>query len=593
MPAGISIWAQTWEMVKADAQTFIFGEGWGETVDEADKQALSSLVSKISIVVSSNFEMLEGESKTAVGDDYNRYIENKISTYANATLTNTELYIISNEPDAHVARWIKRTELDRIFEGRRSKVLEYVQNAERGESLGKVDDALRNYYWAYCLLKTLQHPSELKYKDAFGQSHLLVTWIPEKMDGIFDDIRPSVIDRDGDNLNIYFSFRGKPVASLDYTYFDGSHWSNIYSAKDGKGVLELAPGALGETIQIKYEYAYKNEAHIDKELYSVISVVKGNAMRASYDTINGGINKNMAQVAENETKESVKELSEALPASYDENKVRESVDRVVKAISTKQYAAAYQCFTDEGLDIYKRIIAYGNAALVGRPSYSIYRNGDNTVVRSITMSFSFEKGLRKSFVEDIVFTFNDEGLIDCLAFALDEKAMKDILKKQAWPENSRMSIVEFLENYKTAFALKRLDYIRTIFDDNAVIIVGKVARVSNSYSGDSINLPQNNRIVTRTRYNKQQYIKHLEACFASKEFVNIRFSNNDVVKAGKGGEVYGIQIKQDYYSNNYGDTGYLFLLVDMNKPSEPMIKVRTWQQEPDPVDGLFDISSFD
>ena len=74
--------------------------------------------------------------------------------------------------------------------------------------------------------------------------------------------------------------------------------------------------------------------------------------------------------------------------------------------------------------------------------------------------------------------------------------------------------------------------------------------------------------------------------------MNIRFANNDVVKAGKGGEIYGIQIKQDYYSTNYGDSGYLFLLVDINKPLEPTIKVRTWQPEPDPIDGLFDISHF-
>lgn len=65
-----------------------------------------------------------------------------------------------------------------------------------------------------------------------------------------------------------------------------------------------------------------------------------------------------------------------------------------------------------------------------------------------------------------------------------------------------------------------------------------------------------------------------------------------MVKAGRGGEVYGIQIKQDYYSTNYGDTGYLFLMVDLNNPDEPIIKVRTWQEEPDPVDGLYDLMDF-
>lgn len=589
----ISAHAQSWEYVKTDTQTYISGEGWGETIDEADKQALASLISKISVVISNDFEMLEGESKIGEEAEYQIYIENKISTYSNATLTNTESLILSNEPDAHVARWIKRSELDKIFQGRKDKVLEYVGNAVKSEEKGKIDDALRNYYWAYQMLKTLQHPSELKFRHE-GEQHVLISWIPVRMDEIFDDIKPVVIGRNGDDVELYFSFRDKPVASLDYTYFDGSRWSNIYSAKDGKGVLELAPGALGENIQIKYEYAYKNEAHIDKELYSVINVVKGNAMKASYANIKCKVEKAAAKQIAKEEKETAEKITETLTKLDDEAFIRATMDKIVDAIKTKNYSSVDDLFTTDGMDMYHRLVSYGKASLVGTPIYSIYRNGDRVIVRSIPMSFSFSRGVRKSFVEDVVFTFNAAGQIECLAFALDDKAAQDILGKQAWPVNARMSIIEFLENYKTAFALERLDYIKTIFDDNAVIIVGKVAKVATPTMTDQAKMPtiNNNTIVTRTRYSKEQYIKHLEACFASNEFVNIRFANNDVVKAGKGGEIYGIQIKQDYYSTNYGDTGYLFLLVDINKPLEPTIKVRTWQPEPDPVEGLFDISHF-
>ena len=583
--------AQTWEEVQADTQTYLYGEGTGETIDEADQQALASLISKISVVVSSNYEMLEGESRTDQGAEYQRYIENKVSTFSNATLTNTESKILSNEPDAHVVRWIRRSEIDRIFQARKNKILEYVGNAFRGESKGKVDDALRNYYWAYSLLKTLQHPSELTYTDDDGHEHVLVSWIPQQMNEIFDDIKPSVVSRRGDDLEIYFSFRDKPVTSLDYTYFDGSRWSNIYSAKDGRGVLELSAGAVGENIQLKYEYAYKNEAHIDKELYDVINVVKANAMRKSYVNVRGDVDTEVAAAAQEHAEQASAAAVSKLTKLDDETLIRGTMERVVSAIGSKAYGMADECFTPDGLDIYRRLISYGRAALVGTPTYKIYRNGDRTVVRAVPMSFSFQRGLRKSFVEDVVFTFTPDGKIDNLAFALDESATTDVLTKGAWPENARMSIIEFLENYKTAFALERLDYIRTIFDDNAVIITGKI--VKPKLDG----IPENNRLqlnqnVVKTRYTKEQYIKHLEQSFASKEFINIRFSNNDIIKAGKGGEIYGIQIKQDYYSDNYGDTGYLFLLVDINSPTEPIIKVRTWQPEPDPVDGLYDISNF-
>ena len=55
-------------------------------------------------------------------------------------------------------------------------------------------------------------------------------------------------------LNI--SYDGKPVSSFDYTYFDGMDWSNIYSAKDGLGVIELLPGMAADNLQIRCEYEF-------------------------------------------------------------------------------------------------------------------------------------------------------------------------------------------------------------------------------------------------------------------------------------------------------------------------------------------------
>jgi hypothetical protein len=209
------------------------------------------------------------------------------------------------------------------------------------------------------------------------------------------------------------------------------------------------------------------------------------------------------------------------------------------------------------------------------------------------MSFSFNRGVRKNFVEDIVFTFNDEKKIDCIAFGLDQKAKDDIMNRVVWSAEARQTIVEFLENYKTAYALKRLDYLRTIFDDNAVIIVGHVAERLEAIPGrtDEMTTFKNNKYITRNRLTKEQYLKKLEDCFHSNEFINIRFANNDVRKA-KEGEEYGIQIKQDYYSTNYGDEGYLYIQVDLDDRKEPIIKVRTWQEKPDPQIGLFGMGNW-
>jgi hypothetical protein len=150
-----------------------------------------------------------------------------------------------------------------------------------------------------------------------------------------------------------------------------------------------------------------------------------------------------------------------------------------------------------------------------------------------------------------------------------------------------VAIINFIENYKTAYALKRLDYIESIFSDNALIIVGKIVK---KHTGPENRLPINTTKLTQ--YSKGQYLKQLSSVFKSNEYVNLKFTDITVKKAGAGGEIYGIQLQQDYFSTSYGDTGYLFLMADLNKPEEPVIHIRTWQPEKDPNFGLYDISSF-
>ena len=100
-----------------------------------------------------------------------------------------------------------------------------------------------------------------------------------------------------------------------------------------------------------------------------------------------------------------------------------------------------------------------------------------------------------------------------------------------------------------------------------------------------------NEMVKHTRLSKQEYIRNVERSFKSNEFINIRFTDNDVKKMGVGADTYGIQIHQDYYSSSYADTGYLFLMVDLNDPDLPCIKVRTWQPKRDPnINSNFDKS---
>ena len=134
----------------------------------------------------------------------------------------------------------------------------------------------------------------------------------------------------------------------------------------------------------------------------------------------------------------------------------------------------------------------------------------------------------------------------------------------------------FLENYKTAYALKRTDYIRSIFDEDALIITGRILK-----NAGKANEYRAGKYVSLTRQSKAEYIQRLEKVFASQEFINVQFTDCKVLILGKIQSLYGIQIRQEYYSSTYSDSGYLFILVDLQDSTKPVIHVRTWQEAPD------------
>lgn len=579
--------AENWEEISSNP-AYLIGEGYGSSVKEAEDHALSDLLSQLKVYVQS-----ESYQKTNRKEHNGNVSENaqffaSISTYAGATLTNMNRLIIKNEPDAHVGCWVKRSEINRIFEGRKAKILDLVEAALRAETSGKVDFALKDYYWALTLLNSMQFPDEVRYKsEEDGKEHLLMTWIPERMNHVFADVEAHVTGRNGDDVDLLFTYRGKPVNSLDYTYFDGRDWSNIYSAKNGQGVLELAQGNVSSTYQVKLEYEFRGEAHIDKELESVLAVVKSTPMRNAYLNVKAEVQADQPKLNEKSFTQVSADVYQKPEALANDAPYQQAVEQVVHAIRTRNYEAAAGLFSANGLDIYRQLIKYGSARIVGTPTYTFYRYGDEVVSRGLQLSFSFKSGMRKSFVEDVVFTFDKAGKIDNVAFGLGKTAEDDILGKGVWSETARMAIMQFLENYQTAYALKRLDYIETIFDDDAVIITGTVAKRNGGSHDDNGNIYLDNKIVKYNRFDKRSYLRHLAQSFASKEYINLRFANNDVVKLGKGGEMYAIQIAQEYYSSNYGDQGYLFLMVDINDPQKPIIKVRTWQPDKDPEFGLY------
>ena len=120
-----------------------------------------------------------------------------------------------------------------------------------------------------------------------------------------------------------------------------------------------------------------------------------------------------------------------------------------------------------------------------------------------------------------------------------------------------------------------------------------VKKKSNQVGEREISL-EGQDVIKYNRFSKDEYIRNLARCFKNNEFINLRFTNNDVqwLEKYEKEKLFAIQIGQEYNSSTYGDKGYLFLLVDMTNRDEPQIKIRTWQPNEVSMDKLYNAGDF-
>ncbi len=599
--------AQNWDHIVSSGE-YYYGVGIGKDAAEAKQSALTELTMQISVNVSTSFAEIDDMTDKDGEISHETRVLNCVRTYSQSTLTNAEFWPpTGKEPEVTVRCHIKRSDLARIFESRIAKAKDMTKIAADCLETGKVDMALQYYYWAYSLVRSLQYPNEVT--DEHG---ILVDWIPVKINEILSDVSVSFDSKDGDYVDLLFTYKGQPVSSIEFTYSDGRTECNGL-VRDGRGMLEMVPGYETDIYHVNIEYECREQARGDMEMENVLGVITPKPFPKAQLIVDVGKGKqgksakgNSAVASQQENrmtagskaadnrKEDASAVSmggnvAATSVSTDVEAQARVIADVIAAIEKRDAFAAKKHFTIDGQGIYNQLIARGNARVVNKQNITFSKRTDGTtIVRGLQMSFTFAKRKKQTVVDEVVFTLNKENLVANIAFGLGKVAEDDILLKNTagWKAEVRELLVEFMENYKTAYNLKRIDYIRDIFADDAVIIVGNVAKrkaQANVYTERPISVAGQD-VINYNRYTKDQYLKNLERCMNRNEFINIRFTNNDIQRLDKykNEEIFAIQIGQEYNSSTYADMGYLFLLVDLTNREEPQIKIRTWQ--PNEVD---------
>lgn len=217
-------------------------------------------------------------------------------------------------------------------------------------------------------------------------------------------------------------------------------------------------------------------------------------------------------------------------------------------------------------------------------------------VRNIPL-FLKQAGDGKDWYQEAVISFNSKGEVTDFHLALSTNLYIKVLKdgQDVTDLRYRQMILDYVEQFRTAYNTKDLPFLEQIYSEDALIITGKVVRSVPSEMNNFLSAEK----VIYTKQSKKQYLSRLEVIFKKNKKINVIFDDIKIMKHPAKQGYYGVTLKQGYSSDSYSDVGYLFLLWDFTQPESPKIHVRTWQPEmlnpttPLPQEEIFTCDDFD
>ena len=579
--------AQSIDEIKKNSN-YIWGEGNGTTMSDAEGEALRQMSVQISVSVynsSYDEESNDNSVQKAV-----------LQSVSSAKFTNVQMRVLEEEPNAKVFCFMSRSEVKKMFEKRANHITNMVDAGKTAESRMMIDEALRNYYWALVLAKTTPEPVEIEFNDKKGEATSL---LPIKIKSVLAMINASVDEiQDGKNLILGFTYNGKPVSSLKFKYNDGQSIVGPIVARDGIGEASMASIPADGKLHLTYELRFRNE--VDPTDSDIAGAFNAGILPNINSSVAIAIKNNSKKKAAAPALASAEILaaqptndkrSIAMQNADNTDDLQQAVLAVEAAISSNNPKSAFNYFTPEGYTLFANLMAKnGKVTLVGKAQSHNFIIADGYIIgRATNIKRQFRNG--KAFMEKLVYRFNPESRkIESVAFALTQRAENDIMNAAAsWPEVSRWAILNFMEDYQTAFALKRTDYINSIFSDDALIITGTILKKLNNAErafdrSKSLDLggPKD---IAYSQLSKTEYIDRLRKIFNTREYVHLQFEDNvtrmidlPAINGINKGAAFGIEIKQRYESTGYSDDGYLTMVFD-TRGKLPIIHVRLWQPD--------------
>ncbi len=221
--------------------------------------------------------------------------------------------------------------------------------------------------------------------------------------------------------------------------------------------------------------------------------------------------------------------------------------------------------------------------------------GSGYQVRNIPLEMkpTGEREFGEDEYQEAVISFDKQGNVESFYLSISMNLYMNVIKSnlELTDLRRRQLILDYVEQFRTAYNQKDINFLNQVFSDDALIITGKVITTKHAEGFTSQKIQYN-------KQSKEQYIKNLRGVFARNSYIKVTFDEIEVMRHPVNPNFYGVTLLQGWTSGKYHDDGYLFLLWDFTDEKAPQIHVRTWQPDkiggkPLPKDEVFSLSDFD
>ncbi|MBQ9466976.1 MAG: hypothetical protein IJU62_08360 [Muribaculaceae bacterium] len=195
-------------------------------------------------------------------------------------------------------------------------------------------------------------------------------------------------------------------------------------------------------------------------------------------------------------------------------------------------------------------------------------------VRNIPVDFHRGDSIMR---HELVLDVGTSGKVFAVKVAVEKHSFMELMANSGEVDDlaQRLRVINFVEQFRTAYIRKDLEFLESVYSDDALIITGRV--LQHKVGGGMKDRMNIRGKTVLTRQTKQEYLKNLRGIFKRKDWLKIDFEDLEIVKDLRYDNLYGVTLKQYWQSPGYSDIGWLFLIIDMRDMARPQIYVRTWQ----------------